>query len=159
MTTIQEAVLKEYASETIELYPPMNENDEVCGKRDNTIIIRNTFGTDRDIHIFQSEKNLTLVFGNWSRHFKADECGRRELLHLLHLIIEKEACVYTVFSAYAVYSVLCWRDQMYLSSDARIGLDAILENHQFLSDAANHNVKTETLTWEKEGFRVKKTNA
>ncbi|MCF0258914.1 MAG: hypothetical protein HUJ54_03545, partial [Erysipelotrichaceae bacterium] len=88
------------------------------------------------------------VFGNWSRHFPTTDSGSSELLNLLDLIINHQACVYTVYSRTAIYSALCWQDMVWFSSDSRMRLNTILENEEFLREAADSAVKTVTMTWD-----------
>ena len=148
MMCVLNEILQKYADEKIELCSPEKEWDELNGRRDKTIIIHNSLGSRQNIYIFRNEKFNTLIFGNWSHHFAADESGAHELLKMLDLIINRQACVYTVYSRTAIYSALCWEDLMCFSSDSRMRLNDILENEQFLRDAADSAVKTVTMTWD-----------
>ena len=148
MLSVLSEILQKYADEKIELCSPEIQWDELGGRREDTIVIHNSLGSHQNIYIFRSEKFNTLVFGNWSRHFSVEDSGTRQLLEMLDLIINHQACVYTVYSRTAIYSALCWQDLVCFSSDSRSRLNHILENEQFLRDAADSAVKTMTLTWD-----------
>lgn len=101
----------------------------------------------KNLYIYLLHNRITIIFGDWSTQFLQSENGLPRAIRCVQSIVNGDSCLYTATSSHGSICALMDTESVRFSNDDPYGLIRLLQNQEFLEDAARGEVQERLDFW------------
>lgn len=141
-------LLERFSGEEIIVHPRRDEAFPALNENELAVVFKNPVMKEKDLFLFADPDYFTIVFGDWSYQWPNCEEQYWSLEMTIDVIMNHGAYVYSIRDDQYDFTILVWKNQIYLSGDDAIKFPSVFMNTQFLHNVEQGNFKESRLYWD-----------